>query len=293
MDIDQLQTFLAIVHSGGFTRAAARLHRSQSAISRRLSQLEEDVGAPLLERVQGGIQLTDVGRALLPHAETMLGALDDARAAVAQALRPGAGSVSLAVVGTLVDRRLTDLLGRFAKRAASGSIQITTGSSAEVSRLVRRGAATLGLRYERDDAPELACESLGREEMLVVARPSAQPSAGIERWVGFPARAGHEDFGRLLRARLAAAGLAQHEILTVDSLSAQKRLVESGLGCALLPRSSLGEELRARTLVVLDRPDVATSIPVTLISRRSGFVSPRARALQELLSTRWARRLAR
>ncbi len=68
MDFDEIQTFLTIAELGGFTRAGRRLQRSQPAISRRLSLLEQELGAPLFDRLRGRARLTEAGRAFLPHA---------------------------------------------------------------------------------------------------------------------------------------------------------------------------------------------------------------------------------
>jgi DNA-binding transcriptional LysR family regulator len=103
MDIDGIQTFVAIAELGGFTRAGRRLHRTQPAISRRLNILEHELGAPLFERIRGNARLTEAGRTFLPHAEAALAALKDGQEAV-RGLQGGMhGVVSLALVGTLAD----------------------------------------------------------------------------------------------------------------------------------------------------------------------------------------------
>ena len=96
MDIDGIQTFLTIAELGGFTRAGRRLHRSQPAISRRLGLLEQELGAPLFERLRGRARLTEAGRAFLPHAEAALASIKDGQEAV-RTLHTGVGAtVSLA-----------------------------------------------------------------------------------------------------------------------------------------------------------------------------------------------------
>ena len=84
MDIESIRTFLSIAQFGGFTRAAGQLHRSQPAISRRIGLIEQELGAPLLERVRGGVRLTEAGRAFLPFAEAALAAIKDGREARAR-----------------------------------------------------------------------------------------------------------------------------------------------------------------------------------------------------------------
>src|SRR5258708_39661244 len=68
MDVEALRTFAAIHSSGGVTRAAATLRRSQPAVSRRLALLEHELGVPLFERIPGGVVLSEAGRAGLPVA---------------------------------------------------------------------------------------------------------------------------------------------------------------------------------------------------------------------------------
>src|SRR5205814_1255599 len=160
MELDHVEAFVAIVRRGGFTRAAAVLHLSQPAISRRLHLLEHELGAPLFDRVRAGAALTDAGRAFLPHAEALLASMRD-------------GIEPAALAG--------------------------------------------------------------------------------ERWITFPPRPGPgpEPYATLLQHRLAACGLGDAEVVHIDSLTAQKRMVEAGFGLALLAESSVDEELRRGTLRAL------------------------------------------
>jgi DNA-binding transcriptional LysR family regulator len=293
VDIDSMQTFVAIAQLGGFTRAAGRLHRSQPAISRRIGLLEQELGAPLLERMRGAVQLTEVGRAFLPFAEAALAAVEDGRAAVRAATRAAPDSLSLALVGTLADTHVVDLLRRFAKRSGQVRIDLRTATSSEVSALVRRGDVTLGLRYFDDDSPDLVCRVVGEEALVVVVspehrlarlRPIRSRQLRGERWVGFPApRSQRESFGSALTQQLAAAGLGGAEVMAVDSLTAQKRLVEAGFGLGLLPASSVREERRLGSLRVLNIRELRVANPVTVVYRRKGYLGPAARELLGIL----------
>jgi glutamine synthetase len=77
MSIDEIAAFVSIARLGGFARAAEALHRSQPAISRRIEMLEEELRAPVFERVRGGVVLSEAGRAFLPYAEAVLAAVKD------------------------------------------------------------------------------------------------------------------------------------------------------------------------------------------------------------------------
>jgi DNA-binding transcriptional LysR family regulator len=296
MDVDEIRTFLAIAETGGFSRAAQRLHRSQPAISRRVGLLEQELGAPLFERIRGRIRLTDAGRAFLPHAEATMAALKDGQDAVRDLQAGAHAPVSLALVGTLADTHIVDALRRFARRNKDVRLELRTASSAEVSDLVRRGEATLGLRYFGGGRPDLVEHGAGSEAMLVVAAPDHRLAGRRvrtphdlrgERWVGFPPVAGDRDSsGDVLARQLIRAGLDGADLTLIDSLTAQKRLAQAGFGLALVPESSVRDELRQRMLVSLDVPAMRTSIPITVLHRRNGYLSPTAQALLALLRAR-------
>ncbi len=277
MTFDEVETFVCIAEVGGFTEASRRLHRSQPAISRRVRELEHRLGAVLFERVGRRVTLTDAGRALLPYARTALAAIRDGeravrdRADVAQAFR-------LAIVGTLADSHIVDVLREFTARSTGISVDLRTATSREVSALVRNGEADLGLRYNADTDPKLESIPLGDEKLYVVV-PAGHPVTAAElpdleplreeKWLSFPAERGQQrSFRELLEARLGPVS-----ITTVDSLTAQKRLIEAGFGVALMPINNIREELRIGSLRVIDVPSMHARIPVVAVRRAGGYQS--------------------
>jgi len=295
VELDQVAAFLAIVRRGGFTSAAASLHLSQPAISRRIHLLERELGAPLFERIGSGVVLSDAGRAFLPHAEALMATVRDGRDAV-QALRgTSRGSLTLALVGSLASTALTAQLRTFRATYPGVDVRLQTALSAEVSALVRRGDATLGLRYAADPHVDLVSIHLYDEPMVPVCAPQHRlaharrvrlAALAGERWLTFPHRPGGapEPYAAALAGRLAAAGLqGAAEIVLIDSLTAQKRMVEAGFGLALLPASSVDDELRSGALCELRLPTLRASLPIVLIHRRHAFLSGAAQALMAVL----------
>jgi DNA-binding transcriptional LysR family regulator len=296
MELDHVEAFVAIVRRGGFTRASATLHLSQPAISRRVHLLERELGAPLFERIRGGAVLTEAGRAFLPHAEALLASMRDGIEAVGALRGADRGTVTLAVVGTLASTSLTARLRRFRDTYPAIDLRVRTALSREVSELVRRGDATLGLRYDADPHPDLVSIPVHDEPMVPVCAPhhrlararrvDAKALAG-ERWITFPLRPGTapEPYASALERGLALVGARASELIPIDSLTAQKRMVEAGFGLALLQESSVNEELRAGALHALPIPAMRVTIPVVLIHRRRAYLSGAARALMTILTT--------
>src|SRR5262245_29115375 len=163
MELNQAEAFVAIVRRGGFTRASSTLHLSQPAISRRVRLLERELGAPLFERLRSGVVLTDAGHALLPHAEALLASMRDGVDAVSALRGTGQGQVTLAIVGTLASTTLTERLRRFRETHPAIDLRLRTALSTEVSALVRRGDATLGMRYGTDPHPDLVSALIHEE----------------------------------------------------------------------------------------------------------------------------------
>lgn len=284
MTVEELEAFVTITDVGGFTEAARRLHRSQPAVSRRIHELESRLGATLFERTGRRVTLTGAGRALLPHAGAALAAVRDGERAVSDHVtNGGALTLRLAMVGTLADSHIVDALRVFRSQFEQASVELRTATSREISTLVRGGEADLGLRYFADPDPKLESLPLGEEKLYVVVpgghRMTASRLADLgelagERWLGFPPERRRPDsFGHVLERQLTAAGFEDPSITAVDSLTAQKRLVEAGLGIALLPISAIREELRVGSLRTIDVASMRASLPVAAIRRAKGYES--------------------
>jgi len=293
MEIEALRAFIEVERSGGVTRAAEVLYRSQPAVSRRIAHLERELGVPVFERVASGMVLTDAGRVLLPFAERVLATLRDAEVAVEEVRTAARGQVVVAIVGTLAGSSLTPVLRAFAEAHPGVELRLRTATSHEVSELVRRAEATMGLRYAATPQPGLEFRTLYRERMVVVAAPGVPPlesavarlaDLASARWIAFPEIPGRTEVSaRLVGQALDAAGVDESAVLRIDSLTAQKRLIEAGFGIGLLPVSSIEEERASGTLRVIEVADLDLALPVVLVTRTDGYLGATARTLLDAL----------
>jgi DNA-binding transcriptional LysR family regulator len=185
------------------------------------------------------------------------------------------------------------MLKHFAAEHPGVELTLRTATSLEVSELVRRGEATLGLRYLRDPSPDVVCTELASEPLVIACGPrhrfagrqiASLRQLGDEPWLAFPGtREAREASADNVFAQFLARGVASLRWTPVDSLTAQKRLIEAGFGMALLPASSIREELAAGSLDTIDVRDLRVANPVFAIVRKGGYLSPAAGALLELL----------
>jgi DNA-binding transcriptional LysR family regulator len=250
----------------------------------------------LFERLPGGIRLTEAGLAFLPYAQQVLAAISDGRAAVHALEEEEQGTIMLALVGTLASTQLTAHLQAFHKTYPRVRLKLCTARSDEVSTLVQQGDAHLGLRYFADPRPEIRSLLAINEPLLVicaahshfVTQEPTEPVAllGVP-WVTFPLSPGSsgEPFARLLEQQLLRYELDTAERIVIDSLTAQKRLIEADFGVGLLPASSIEEELHLGTVRVLPIAALQTSVPVMVIHRRQAYLSRAARLLLSMLAS--------
>ena len=237
--------------------------------------------------------LTESGRAFLPYAEAVLASLKDGAQAV-QALQGGDhGAVSIAIVGTLAGTTIVRQLQRFSGRHANARLELRTANSFEVSDMVRRGEVSLGVRYFGDPSPELVSRQISEERIVVVC--SAQHQWGGKRlrqpeklrgdqWFSLPVTRHRDSFAHLVARQLASAGLDDVSVMAIDSMTAQKRLIEAGIGIALLPESAIYEEVRLGTLRTIDISHLQTTVPIHVFYRKSGYLTGASRTLLALIS---------
>lgn len=295
MDSEALRTFVAIHRANSFSGAAARLHRTQPAISRRIALLESELGASLFERSSAGVVLSQAGLVLLPYAERALAALQDAKDAVEALQSADSGPVSIAIVGTLASTSFAATLNRFATEHPDVDVSLRTATSVEVSELVRRGQVGIGLRYFGDPSTDLTCTTVCQEKLLVVCARK-HPFAGKrvrslrnlkdERWLAFPEASGRRETAtHTIHAQFRSRGVDSIHCTPVDSLTAQKRLIEAGFGIALMQESAINEERSKKTLTTIRVGDLDAANAVTVIVRKNGYLSGASRRLLEVLRT--------
>ena len=174
MEIDQVETFLAVATFGGFHRAAEALRISQPAISARIKALEESLGVSLFARSRSGLTLSEAGRTLRPYAEQLLRTASLARQAVHE-LQPGsAGPLEIAAALSISVYYLPDVLKHFRRAHPHVIINIRSGHSKEVLDMVLGEEAEIGLARSLQH-PEVETFSLRDDPLLLIAHSSQSP----------------------------------------------------------------------------------------------------------------------
>ncbi|MBH1625664.1 LysR family transcriptional regulator [Stenotrophomonas maltophilia] len=142
-DPDLLRAFVAVVETGGFTKAGERMNLSQSAISHQIRKLEEQAGSTLLKRTTRSVTLTEDGEDFLRHAEQILAAQSLLVRRFQKA--PVTGAVRLGVPETYAGDRLTAMLSRFSRRFPAVRLDVTVESYGALNEQIQAGTLDLAV----------------------------------------------------------------------------------------------------------------------------------------------------
>lgn len=292
LDLSTLDLFVSICSGGSIAAAAARGQLAVSSLSKRITLLEEAAGCPLFERHARGVRPTPAGIALLKHARKLLagaGHLHEDLRAFAQGRL---GSVHVAASASAIELYLPEEIARFASAHPDVGIDLTQRTSSEVLGAVREGQVDFGLCGAAE--PTDAIESRPyRMDQLVLLVPLAHPLAGF-RSIDFAQTLEHEQIGllgssqvqNLLQAAAIQAGRRLRQRIRVASIGSMCRMVESGLGVAVMPRGMVRLAARRSQARAVALRDAWASLQLFVHARRFEELSqPAALLLSHLLAS--------
>src|ERR1017187_9473845 len=179
MEINQLETFLAVISYGGFHRAAGPLRVSQPAVSARIRSLEDSLGVTLFERVRSHLHLSPAGKVLRPHAEQLLRTIALARQAVHELQPAAGGALRIAAALSICTYFLPDVMKDYQAANPKVMVSLRSGNSVEVLKMVLDGEADIGVARSLNH-PEVETMTLRDDPLILVGHP-AHPAARKRR----------------------------------------------------------------------------------------------------------------
>ena len=269
LDTDQLRSFLAIVDTGSFTRAADRVNKTQSAISMHIRRLEERLGTELFVKQGRGVRLSASGERLIDHARAMLQAEASALASIA-----GKGLTGRVRIGSPDDYAepfLPAILSNFRARNPLVEIAVICEASVHLSERIR--SRDLDLALVTDCAVIHDVEVIREEPLVWISRGSMRFEAGstVPLALGGPTCSWRQQ----AEAALEAAGLAYRLVLVSNNYAAIAPIVDSGLAITILPLGAMRPGQR-----VLNESD---GLP-KLTQSRMGLIRPATTPTREALA---------
>ena len=166
MELEQLEQFLRVAERENFTRAAEEIGLSQSALSRSIARLEEDLGQPVFERQNRRVVLTDAGRILKARAEQIVLLVKDTKAQISD--DGESGRIRLAAIPTIAPFLLPSLLRKFKKNFRKATVTVQEDTTDNILKQCSQGDIDVALVALPVMAKYLEIESLFQEELLLV-----------------------------------------------------------------------------------------------------------------------------
>ncbi|GEL18508.1 LysR family transcriptional regulator [Pseudonocardia asaccharolytica] len=259
MTLQQLAYFVAVANVRSFTRAAEQVGVAQPTLSRQLKALEDDLGAPLINRGRGELGLTPAGEAVLPLARRMLADAESARTAVAELIGLRSGRVRVGATPSLCIGVVADVLRIFHEQHPDVHLELAENGSQPLVRALVRGeldVAVLVVPREGLD-PTLDITPLLRERLSVASPRSGRPPSSrgsmsvteLSRRSLVMFRRGY-DLREVTLQAYADAGVEPKFAVEGGEMDAVLRMVEAGTGVAVVPDLVFAGRPRLRRTVL-------------------------------------------
>src|SRR5216684_7429986 len=278
MEIDQLETFLAVLSYGGFHRAAIAVRVSQPAVSARIRSLEDSLGVTLFDRVRSHLILSPAGKALRPHAEQILRIVAIARQSIHEIQPSGGGALRIAAALSICTYFLPDVMKDYHAANPKVMVSLRSGNSVQVLKMVLDGEVDIGVARSLNH-PEVETMALRDDPLILVGHPSHAasrerrvPLETVEAWPLIFYDRGSSDW-TLTQGMFRRAGLLPNVVLEVETIEAAKRMVERKLGLSFLPQIAVAQELRQGKLAAIE---ITNAEP---LQRNLDVIHPRHRPL--------------
>jgi len=274
MDLTTLRIFLAVAEERSFSRAAAKVHRTQPAVSQAVRRLESDLGEELFDRSSKSGTLTEAGRVLQNYGQRLVRLAEETESAMRELRDLRRGRVLIGANEAAV-HTLLPLIARFHERVPEIAVDVRRVPARQIALEVQQGSLDFGALTFRPSETGLVEIIVGTDELVLLVPPShpfARKKQVTMEEVAGEAVVAHNDPSparervlRLFEQRHIPLNMA----IALPSLDGIKRAVELKLGVALLPRRCAITEIASGRLVALQVAGVSRKRQLSLVCRKA------------------------
>lgn len=302
MDLHLIENIVAIADEKSITKAAEKRFVTQSALNQQLQKLETELGTPLFRRARGNWQPTQAGEAYLQAARSMLLMKKDAYDRIAEAAAENRRRLSVGLIPERGVDMFTAVYPAFHRAFPEVRLEPVECPVRRMQKLISLGEIDLGLAtLTEGQMDENIYHPMAREEILLaVTRENPLSEGGAVFWRDAPEtdllRFAAQPFIRIYQTStmseltdslFAQASFSPKVLFSTSSNVSKYRIVEAGLGCALLPACYAGTGGKVVYFRLPQRP----SWQITLCSRKDGFLGKTEKRYIELCKDYWRERL--
>ena len=274
MDLPTLRIFLAVAEERSFSRAAAKVHRTQPAVSQAVRRLESDLGEELFDRSSKSGTLTEAGRVLQNYGQRLVRLAEETESAMRELRDLRRGRVLIGANEAAV-HTLLPLIARFHEKVPDIAIDVRRVPARQIALEVQQGSLDFGALTFRPSETGLLEIIVGTDELVLLVAPShpfARKKQVTMEEVAGEAVVAHNDPSpareRVLRL-FEQRHISLNMVIALPSLDGIKRAVELKLGVALLPRRCAITEIASGRLVAVQVAGLSRKRQVSIVCRKS------------------------
>jgi DNA-binding transcriptional LysR family regulator len=283
VDINQLEVLVTVARERSFSRAAEVLERTQPAISQAIRRLEADVGEQLFDRSSKDGTLTFAGQVLLSHAKQMLNLRQNARLAISEIRSLGQGKVTISANEHTVFY-LLPVIERFYELYPSIKVEVRRGVASRIPKQITAREVELGVISFTPNDETLQSVRVMRDELTLVVAPAHRFAhraiVSIKELAdeAFIAHNAPSPYRQKVIESFEKHKVALNIAIELPSLEAIKRVVEAGVGIALVPRLTAASEIESGRLAGLAVKEMKLERTLNIVYRRNSALSHAAEA---------------
>ncbi len=287
MDINQLEVLVTVARERSFSRAAEVLNRTQPAISQAIRRLEKEIGETLFDRSSKDGTLTFAGEILLDHARQMLNLRHTAQTALREMRGLHRGKVTISANEHTVFY-LLPIIQEFQSQHPNIKVEVQRGVASRIPKQITAREVELGVISFTPNDNSVRAVSVGTDELVLVVSPShrlAKNASVSVKDLGNEAFIAHNAVSPY-REKVIETFEKYKTTLNIEvelpSLEAIKRLVERGVGVALVPKLTAQSEIESGHLVALTVNEMKLERKLNIIYRRNSTLSHAAEAFLKI-----------
>jgi DNA-binding transcriptional LysR family regulator len=283
MDLRQLEIIRAIADTGSFTAAGDKLHVSQSAISRQILLLEDELGEPVFHRIGRRIRITPAGESLLQLSHRVFQDLQETVSSISDKRESLSGTMRLVGGMTVCLYVFPALLAEVRRVHPRLDLKITVGSAERSIAMLRSGAGDLGLLTLPVEASDLVSVPVLKEELLLITypthplakkKPITAADLADQPFVLFETGSITR---RLVEDLFDREGIAPEIIMETENVEIIKAMVRNGLGISIIPWQAAASDVKTKQLF-------CSRIAGHSLVRQTGWLYPKMSRLPRTVS---------
>lgn len=281
MENRNVRTFVKIVESGSFTRAAESLGYSQAAVTAQIKAMEKELGIPLFDRIGKKVYLTNEGRTFLPYAVNMLQAEEEALNSVRHD-GPLTGSLVICAPSSYADHVLPDIILRYHEMHPGVFFTVKTSDFVDdTSQRLARGEIDFLVKLDEGSSEPDFVTIVSKQEPLVFVTYPGNPllsrnSLSVQEAVSDQFITTTRDIGysAILEKTLFRMGIELDPVMDIGSVEAIVRILRGGFGVALLPEYVVSGLIESGELVKLNINDHGIRMNSYYLCSKDRWINP-------------------